>query len=452
MTRVLYLDCSSGISGDMLVGALLALAGDEGEQRLLQSLPAIGIDPSLVHSRPTLRGGLEAREFVVADEPGFASFDTLREAVAESALPGEVRADVAALADAIEAAERAVHGSATSATVRPLRGETGEAVGGSDAGGGPSSPAGSDEAGSGVGTAGGDEGVRWPPDAHLHELAGLDTAVDLVVAASLMRLLAPAKVLASPPALGGGTVPTAHGELAVPPPAVLALLRGLPTAGGSSDDGELTTPTGAALLTHFVDEFGPLPAGVVVDVGVGAGRRALAGRPNVLRAIVVEAPGGPSDTAGRLEPPLDRAELLETNIDDASPEVLAHAAEELRRRGALDVWMTQALMKKGRPGVVLNVLCRPESRAELAAAIFTETTTFGVRVSEIGRLYLDERWATETVRGREVRVRIGFLRGRLVAASAEYEDCAAVAAAVGVPVSAVMAEAQDRARRHFADG
>ncbi|HJW74162.1 MAG TPA: nickel insertion protein, partial [Thermoleophilia bacterium] len=155
---------------------------------------------------------------------------------------------------------------------------------------------------------------------------------------------------------------------------------------------------------------------------------------------------------GRLEAELDRVELLETNIDDASPEVLAHAAEELRRRGALDVWMTQALMKKGRPGVVLHVLCRPETRAELAAVVFAETTTFGVRVSEVGRLYLEDRWATETVHGHEVRVRLGFLRGRPVVASAEYEDCASVAAAAGVPVSEVMAAAQDRARRRFAGG
>ena len=123
MARTLYLDCSSGISGDMLIAALLALAGDEGEQRLLQSLPAVGIDPSLVHSRPARRGGFEAREFVVAPEPGFATFDGLREAVLESALPDDVRADVVALAERMEAAEREVHGSDGGATVRPLRAE-----------------------------------------------------------------------------------------------------------------------------------------------------------------------------------------------------------------------------------------------------------------------------------------------------------------------------------------
>jgi len=361
----------------------------------------------------------------VAPEPGFATFDNLREAVLESALPEEVRADVVALAERMQAVEREVHGSDAGATVRPLRAEPANG----EARAAPSEPA--------------------PAREHLHELAGLDTAVDLVVAASLVRLLAPERIVASPLLLGGGTVATAHGELTVPPPAVLALLRGLPTAGGAPDDGELTTPTGAALLAYFADEFGPLPAGVIVDVGVGAGQRELARRPNVLRAILVETAG---DAAGLSEAPLETAELLETNVDDASPEVLAHAAEELRRRGALDVWMTPALMKKGRPGVVLHVLCRPEASAELAAVVFAETTTFGLRVASVGRLYLEDRWATETVQGREVRVRLGFLRGRLVTASAEYEDCAAVAAAAGVPVTEVLAVAQNQARRRFSGG
>jgi uncharacterized protein (TIGR00299 family) protein len=424
--RTLFLDCSSGVSGDMLVGALLALAADEGEQRLLQALPAIGIDPSLVRTRPTRRGGFEAREFVVAPEPGFATFESLREVVAESALPEEVRADVATLTERMESAELTVHGSDITAVVRPLRGPSA----------GPPQPEAAEEAG------------QTP---HLHELAGLDTAVDLVAAASLVRLVAPDRIVASPPRLGGGTVTTAHGELTVPPPAVLALLRGLPTAGGRPDDGELTTPTGAALLAHFVDEFGPLPPGVIIGVGVGAGQRELAERPNVLRAVLIAG----DQTAGVTGPaaaPAETAELLETNIDDATPEVLAHAAEELRRRGALDVWMTQALMKKGRPGIVLHVLCRPETTADLAEALFAQTTTFGLRVSRVGRLFLEDRWDSETVYGREVRVRLGLLRGRLVTASAEYEDCVAVAAATGVAVGEVLAAAQEQARRRFTVG
>jgi uncharacterized protein (DUF111 family) len=186
-------------------------------------------------------------------------------------------------------------------------------------------------------------------------------------------------------------------------------------------------------------------------VGVGAGQRELAERPNVLRAVLIAG----DQTAGVTGPaaaPAETAELLETNIDDATPEVLAHAAEELRRRGALDVWMTQALMKKGRPGIVLHVLCRPETTADLAEALFAQTTTFGLRVSRVGRLFLEDRWDSETVYGREVRVRLGLLRGRLVTASAEYEDCVAVAAATGVAVGEVLAAAQEQARRRFTVG
>ena len=409
---LLYLECASGVSGDMLAAALLALrassaastagaassaAADPAEplaRVVAPALAAAGIDPAVAHVETVRRGGLSAARFTVDDRPGFETFAELVAAVRRSALDDAVADGVVAVAERMAAAERAVHGG---------------------------------------------EGE------HLHELASLDTAVDLISVLALAAELAPARVVASPPVLGGGTVHTAHGELPVPAPAVIELLRGLPTGGAGAETGELTTPTGAALLSHLVHEFGGLPAGRLAGSGLGAGRRELAGRPNVLRAVLVEpldrAPG--HDTGPWSE---DDVELLETTIDDLPAELLAEAAERLLAAGALDVWTTPATMKKSRPGTVLHVLARPAARAALAEIAFRETSTFGLRVLPARRLLLDERRGTVAVEGEEVRVRLGFLGERLVTASPEYEDCRRVAAGAGRPAKDVYDEARAAAR------
>ncbi|MGZ4199158.1 MAG: nickel pincer cofactor biosynthesis protein LarC [Thermoleophilia bacterium] len=364
-------------------------------------LAAVGIDPAVVHVEPVVRGGLAALRFTVDERPGFATFAELIAAVRRSALEGAVADGALAVAERMAAAERAVHG-------------------------------GNDE--------------------HLHELAGLDTAVDLISVLALVADLGPARVVASPPVLGGGTVHTAHGELAVPAPAVVELLRGLPTGGsgaadtGDAESAELTTPTGAALLAHLTDEFGGLPAGRLSATGLGAGRRELAGRPNVLRALLVDpldrSPG--HDAAPWSE---DDVELLEATIDDLPAELLAEAAARLLSAGALDVWSTPATMKKSRPGTVLHVLARPAPRAALAEIAFRETSTFGLRVLPVRRLLLDERQVTVEVEGESVHVRLGFLGGRLVTASPEYEDCRRAAARAGRPAKELYDEARTAARR-----
>jgi len=269
-------------------------------------------------------------------------------------------------------------------------------------------------------------------------------------------------VVASPPALGGGTVDTAHGVLSVPAPAVLSLLAGLPTAGGSAEAtgeplGELTTPTGAALLAHFAESFGGLPAGRIELIGYGAGRREVAGRPNVLRAVFVD-PKGVAAGGAEADPGTDGVfgghgagehVLLETNIDDMSPELLGHATETLREAGAVDVWMSAALMKKGRPGVVLHVLAAAADRERLADLVFAETSSFGLRVLPVGRMYLEERRETVVIGKLEVGLRLGYVAGRLVTVSPEYEDVRRVAAAVGRPAKIVYEAAQSAARDQF---
>jgi hypothetical protein len=418
---ILYLDCSNGVSGDMLAAALLALADARPDAPgtldavVRPALEAAGIDPQVAGVADVQRGRFAAQAFQVAEGPGFSSFDELIASVRASQLDQTVVESVAAVAERMADAEYAVHG---------------------------------------------------PSESHLHELAGLDTAVDLIAVATLFHMLAPDRVLASPPALGDGTIETAHGRLAVPAPAVLALLAGLPTAGRAADEstagraadespaaeplGELTTPTGAALIAQFAAGFGPLPAGRVAGVGYGAGSREIPGRPNLLRAVLIDETEAPAAGDGQAAPAGDSAfELLESNIDDSTAEVLAHAADVLRDAGAVDVWFTQALMKKGRPGVVLHALAPAAERDAVAAAMFRETSTFGLRLTAVGRLHLEERRESVRLGGHPVAVRLGYLDGHLVTASPEYEDCRALAAAVGRPLKVVYEAAQATAWSRF---
>jgi len=417
---ILYLDCSSGISGDMLVGSLLSLAGareaDPGplDDVLRPALAAAGIDPRLVQLEDARRGGFAALAFKVADQPGFATFDELIMSLYASDLEQPVADAVASIAERMGAAEAEVHGR---------------------------------------------------DEEHLHELSDVDTAVDLICAATLLARLAPETIVASPPALGDGEIETAHGRLSVPAPAVLSLLAGLPTAGGApavpagetpaAQLGELTTPTGAALLAHYAGGFGGVPAGRVERIGYGAGRREVPGRPNVLRAVLVDPAGLPQEAAdpGAAAPQGGHGAgdhiVLEANIDDMTPELLAHAADALREAGALDVWMSQALMKKGRPGVVLHLLAAAADRERLAQAVFTETTTFGLRVVPCDREYAEERCESVKIGKLKVSVRLSFVGGRLATVSPEYEDVRRVAAAVGRPARVVYEAAQSAARSRF---
>ena len=391
---ILFLECAGGASGDMLVAALGDAAGRLGHDAgaaLARALTAVGVEAAAATLGFVRRGGLAALGLTVSDGPGFASFAELRAAVAASSLPRSTADRVCAVAERMAAAERAVHG-----------------------------------------------GQHEP---HLHELAGLDTAVDLVGAVALLELLGPDKVVASPPALGGGVISSSHGMLPVPAPAVVELLRGLPTRGGGAEqDGELTTPTGAALLAELVDEWGALPAGRIVAAGVGAGGRERPGAANVLRAVLVDP--ATTHVSAADDPHGGEVELLETTVDDVTAEVLAYAADSLRAAGALDVWFTPALMKKGRPGHVLHVLARKAERPMITETLMRETTTFGVRVVAVDRVVLDERRETVEAAGSPVRVRLGYLDGRLVTASPEFEDCRAAAEQTGRPLKEVFAAAQ----------
>jgi uncharacterized protein (TIGR00299 family) protein len=269
---------------------------------------------------------------------------------------------------------------------------------------------------------------------HFHELGAVDSLVDIVGFVCALDRMSIESVFSSPLTLGGGTVQTEHGRLPAPAPATLALLAevGAPTVPGPAMT-ELLTPTGAALLSEFATFR--RPAMTVHAVGYGFGTKEF-DFPNALRVWL-----GETLPASRL-PEEDQVVRLSCNLDDATGETLAYALEQLLTAGALDAWFAPIQMKKGRPGTMLSVLCRPEDASELASLILRETPTLGVRYHTESRFKASrETRQVETPWG-PVRVKLKLLDGELISASPEYEDCAALARGAGVPLADVMAAAR----------
>jgi uncharacterized protein (TIGR00299 family) protein len=271
-----------------------------------------------------------------------------------------------------------------------------------------------------------------------HEVGAYDSIADVVGFSAALAWLAPASVGCTPVVVGSGRVRGAHGELPVPAPATAALLRGVPIV--AEGEGELTTPTGAAFVAAVVDTFGALPPLRIESIGYGAGTRELADRPNVLR-VVVGIPLG--DVVPAAAPQVVR---LEANLDDMSPALVAALAEALFAAGAVDVWSTPIVMKKGRPALEVVALATPEAVAAVRRAFFRNSTTLGVRAQGMERAVLARSVAKVRTRHGPVRIKLGALDGEVLGAQPEFEDCRALAARAGVPVRdvflAALVEAQ----------
>ncbi|HET6147634.1 MAG TPA: nickel pincer cofactor biosynthesis protein LarC [Polyangia bacterium] len=266
-----------------------------------------------------------------------------------------------------------------------------------------------------------------------HEVGAFDSIADVVGAAAAIAWLAPASIGSSPPVVGSGMAQTAHGRVMVPAPATAELLRGIPVRFDGA--GELTTPTGAAILAATVDDFGAPPPMRVGAIGYGAGTRALLDRPNLLRVLVGQ-PLGRAEVA-----PASSVMVLEANIDDMSPELVAPLFEAILAAGAVDVWSAPILMKKGRPAVTVSALAPPLALAEVERAFFRHSTTIGVRRHPADRTVLARSLVeVETPYG-SVRVKVGAAAGLVIGAQPEFEDCRRRAAAAGVAVREVMSAA-----------
>jgi pyridinium-3,5-bisthiocarboxylic acid mononucleotide nickel chelatase len=270
---------------------------------------------------------------------------------------------------------------------------------------------------------------------HFHEVGAVDALVDIVCAAVGSEALGVDEIVCSPLNVGGGTVNCAHGTLPVPAPATLELLGDTPVC-SSSIQAELVTPTGAAIIKILVNRFASFPGMKVEKTGYGAGSRDFAGHANVVRITIGEAQ---SDLSSELL--TDTVVVLEANLDDLNPQVFGYVMDRLLEDGALDAFGVPVQMKKNRPGTLLTVLCRAEDASKLTHLIFTETTTLGVRQREEKRQTLDRKWITIATRWGDVRLKIASMNGMETNCSPEYEDCRRIAAERRIPLKSVMQEA-----------
>ncbi len=262
---------------------------------------------------------------------------------------------------------------------------------------------------------------------HFHEVGAVDSIVDICGAAVALELLGNPKVYCAPPPLGSGTIRIAHGVVPVPVPATLALLKDVPVR--FEGLGELTTPTGAALIKAFAT-VAPPPEMIVERIGYGVGTKDWKDRANIVRMSL-----------GRTAQVSTALTVLECNLDDCSPQVLGATVELLLARGALDAWIAPVVMKKGRPGHLVGVLADGEHRAALVETLLTETTTLGVREHAVSRTALERRHQTVQTKWGPVRVKLGFRGDAVLNATPEFEDCRAIAAQAKVPLKDVQAAA-----------
>lgn len=375
--KIAYFDLIAGASGDMLLAGLV----DAGLPfaRLQEGLAALHLDGFHLTQTRVLRGAFSATKVDVhiTDHEHARNLAEIQAVVNASDLPDAVRT-------------RASHVFARMVEV--------------------------------------EAGIHHAPvqEVHLHELGGLDTIADVCGFLFGLHELGIERVVVSPAPLGRGVIGGAHGQIPLPAPATVALLRGAPVV-GVPHALETVTPTAAALLTEVANGFGDIPAMQLAAVGYGAGSR-VQPEPNILRVLLGEAAED-----GTASSALD---VLETNIDSMNPELYGYVLERLMDAGALDVYMTPVIMKKNRPGVVLSVLCQPEDSARLRALIFTETTTLGVRTLHVTRHALARQSVTVSTAYGDVRIKAAqWGQGEKVAP--EYEDCARAAHAHDVPLRAV---------------
>jgi pyridinium-3,5-bisthiocarboxylic acid mononucleotide nickel chelatase len=270
---------------------------------------------------------------------------------------------------------------------------------------------------------------------HFHEVGAVDAMVDIVCAAVGAEALGVDEIICSPLNVGGGTVKCAHGTFPVPAPATVELLKDAPVY-SSGIQAELVTPTGAAIVKTLCNRFTAFPAMKVEKSGYGAGTRDFPGHTNVTRLTVGEA-----DTEFVANISQETITVLEANLDDLNPQVFGYVMDRLLEEGALDAFGVPVQMKKNRPGTLLTVLCRPEDASKLTRMLFTETTTLGVRRREESRQALARKWVTVDTRWGKVRMKVASMNGTITNYAPEYEDCRRIAAEHHVPLKSVMQEA-----------
>ena len=443
--RIAYLDCFSGISGDMFLGALV----DAGvsPKLLEETVAALDLGARLEISR-VMRGGMAATK---VDVYAHGEKDLPREVYWEQQQSAEVvhsheHADSLGHAHwhvhAPDAQTTHAHEHAHSRGLKEIRAIIERAAISSAA------KATAIRIFEALGAAEAEIHNTSIEQVHFHEVGAVDAMVDIVCGAVGAEALGVDEWICSPLNVGGGTVKCAHGTLPVPAPATVKLLTGAPVY-SSGPQVELVTPTGAAIVKTLAARFAAFPAMRIDRAGYGAGSREFADHPNLLRLTIGEAVsadvipqivtrGAIGESNGVSS---DRIAILEANLDDLNPQVLGYAMERLLAEGALDVYSVPVQMKKNRPGTLLTVLAKPDDADRLTKVMFAETTTLGVRRRDEARQVLARRWETIETSWGPVRIKIANMNGTVSNYAPEFEDCRRIAAERHVPLKAVMQEA-----------
>ena len=382
--KTLYFDCFAGASGDMILGALVAAGADA--DRLRNQLALLGVEGFALKFETVNKSGLSANYARVdtAHEHKHRHLSDIRKIIEDSKLSDGVKQLSIAVFKRLAEAEARVH----------------------------------------------NEPVEH---VHFHEVGALDAIVDVVGAAICFEMLGIERFICSPIHVGSGTVKMAHGHFPVPPPAVAELLQGVPFY-STEVKGELLTPTGAAIITTVCEDFGPIPQFRIERTGYGAGSREYENFPNALRVMI-----GESDSATAAEQTLW---MIETNVDDVSPQIIGHVMDRAFSLGARDCYFTPIHMKKNRPGVLLSILCDAETKPAMMELLFTETTTIGVRSYQVNRRALDRQMVTVETSYGPIDVKVANFNGRVVNVMPEFEQCRKAAERAGVALK----EVEDAAR------
>jgi pyridinium-3,5-bisthiocarboxylic acid mononucleotide nickel chelatase len=385
--RTLYFDCFAGASGDMILGAMVGAGVDP--QQLKAQIALLGVTGYEIDFETVNRSGISAiyARVTTQHEHAHRHLSHILKIINDSGLSESIKQRAANIFTVLGEAESKVHNE-------PIE------------------------------------------KIHFHEVGALDSIIDVVGAAVCFDLLEIKKFYCSPIHVGSGTVEMDHGRFPVPPPAVAELLKGVPFY--SSDiTGELLTPTGAAIIKAVCDSYGPVPEMKVSSTGYGAGTRDYPKFPNVLRVMIGEIEAAVSNE--------ERLLVIETNVDDMSPQLFGHVTERALELGALDCYLTSVQMKKNRPGVLLTLLCRREDREKFTQLLFRETTTLGIRSYEVDRRAIARETVSVKTQYGAVKVKVARLGEAIVNVMPEYEDCRRVALEQNIPLRVI----EDDARRAY---
>jgi uncharacterized protein (TIGR00299 family) protein len=389
--RIAYFDCYSGISGDMILGALVDLGVDLKEIR--EGLKSLGLSKGYeIKSRIVKRGLISGVKVDVVVKPvrcpHSRNFKDIKTLIGQSELPPKVKSYAIEIFKRIAKAEAKVHHTSIDKV-------------------------------------------------HFHEVGAVDSIVDIVGGVLGIEMLDVQRIISSPLNVGEGFVECAHGTLPVPAPATLRLLEGVPCF-STGIKKELVTPTGAGMIGFFAENFQSLPKIKILKTGYGAGDHVIEKSPNLLRVILGEI-------AGKAE--TETLTMVETNIDDMNPEFYEHVMELLFKAGAVDVAFTPVIMKKSRPAVTLCVLTPALKTEKIAEVLLSETSTFGVRYYDVNRITLDREIQTVKTPHGPVKVKVGLLNGVVLKISPEYEDCKKIARREKLPIKKVYEEVRKLAEQ-----